>query len=310
MGAAKVKRPALDFSVVESDFVETADTGIANVVIIGRDDSDPFRDLLHAVRQDQRMRIVAQFQTLKAGLQAGIGLGVPADFVMVLQSQSDEFSQDHINELIGRLLFARIMVCYGPWCIADGRSHELWPVAFRMPAASAMAMLDLELTGFREKTQPLFAMSAGEEVFAHRSVFSDVSDKAVRRRGIVISDDAQLRRTVTGILNVLNCDSTSLPMEIASIQSYLSSQNRDFDFVIIDLDGPASEVCDCLARLNAEVRIKSLAGMSVFAASLDRESVFPAESGRIFAVTSLVEKTELLHQMSRLLKTSDSAAAP
>ncbi len=288
--------------------MQTADTKTADVVIISRNNDAAFRDLLLTLRQDSRMRVVAEFQSLSAALQAGLGQTLAADFVVVLQSYSDEYAQDQINDFIGRLLFSRVMVCYGPWCTADGRSHELWPVAFRVPVASAAALIELELAGFLTGDQPLFPMSAGEEVFAHRSVFPEVSGNSVHRRVMVISDDFQIRSTVTEILNALSCESTSLPMLGSSIRSYLNSQHGDIDFVVIDLDGPASEVGACLALLAAETQIKSVAGMSVFAASLNRDCIFPTGNGQKFTVSQIVEKTELLQQLTRLLTASLATA--
>lgn len=66
---------------------------------------------------------------------------------------------------------------------------------------------------------------------------------------------------------------------------------------IIDLDGAIGDVRVCLDELHAERRIKTLAGMSVFAASPGNlefsESIQPLH---------LVEKTELLLQLRRLLQ--------
>lgn len=48
-----------------------------------------------------------------AALDAGLGQTLQADFVIVLQSWSDQFGAQHeINELIGRMLFKRILCCY------------------------------------------------------------------------------------------------------------------------------------------------------------------------------------------------------
>ena len=297
MGATKTERVA-----VKGLLVPTSAFKIADVVIIGRNNDCAFHDLLLSLRQDSRMRVVAEFQSLSAALQAGLGQTLAADFVVVLQSYTDEYAPDQIHEFIGRLLFARIMVCYGSWCTADGRSHELWPVAFRIPVASAAALIELELVGFLTEDQPLFPMSAGEEVFAHRSVFPEVSGSAVHLRVIVISNDFQIRSTVTGILDVLGSESTSLPMVGSSVRSYLNSQHGDFDFAIIDLEGPAIEVGACLALLATESQVKSVSGMSVFAASLNRDCIFSTGNFEKLAVSQIVEKTELLLQLTRLLK--------
>ena len=119
--------------------MQTTKTAIAEVIVIGRDDGHTFRELWQVLRQNPDLHLAGEFSTPGQALQAGLGATVRADFVIVLQAWSDEFAAHEITELIGRLLFGRILCCYGPWCTADGRSHELWPVAFRVPAASAAA---------------------------------------------------------------------------------------------------------------------------------------------------------------------------
>ncbi len=269
-----------------------ADTKTADVVIIGREEGAASGDLLRSLRQDSRLRVTAEFKTLPSALQSGLGQTLPADFVIVLQSYSDEFAQAQINELIGRLLFARIIVCYGPWCTADGRSHELWPVAFRVPVASAAALIEMELGCYLAGDQPLFPMSAGEEVFAHRSTFPGVIDHSSHRQAIVVSDDVELRRTVTGILNALNCECAALPMLIPEVRSHLNSCAGAVSLAVIDLDGPRDDVDACLEMLHSEFRIKQVTGMSVFAAAF--------EKNENFAAWQHIEKTELLSQLPQL----------
>ncbi|MBC7968231.1 MAG: hypothetical protein H7Z17_20180, partial [Fuerstia sp.] len=215
---------------------------IANVVIIGRDDGQTFRDLLQMLRRNEQLRVIAEHQTLSAALKAETGQTALADFVIVLQSWSDEFAQHEINDLIGRMIFGRVLCCYGPWCTADGRSHELWPVAFRVPAASAASLVELELLGFQADSQGLFPMSAGEEVFAHRTQFPDDIAPTIRTNAIVISDDAELRTTAAGILAALNCECTKLPLSASAIRGHLASQSDNNMVAIIDLDGAKGDV--------------------------------------------------------------------
>jgi hypothetical protein len=291
MGASKAKRIA-----VEGLLVPTTDTKTADVVIIGREDGAASSDLLRSLRTDSRMRVAAEFKTLPAALQAGLGQELQADFVIVLQSYSDEFAPAQINDLIGRLLFARIIVCYGPWCTADGRSHELWPIAFRVPVASAAALIELELSGFLSGDQALFPMSAGEEVFAHRRVFPKMTE-ITSRQAIVMSDDVEMRRTVPGILDALNCECIALPMLIPSIRSHLNSRIDKVRLAIIDLDGPCDNIDACLEVLHTEFGIKKIVGMSVFAASFASNETTRASRRESCAVSKHIEKTELLGQL-------------
>ena len=270
---------------------------IANVAIVGRDDGSTFRGVLQMLRQNEQVCVISEHQTLLAALEAGLGQTMSADFVVVLQLCSDEFAQHEINDLIGRCLFGRILCCYGPWCTADGRSHELWPVAFRIPAASAASLVELELRGFQAGTQALSPMSAGEEVFFHRSHDPAEMAPTVRSKAIVISDESDLRTTVTGILAALNCECTKLPLSVSAIRSHLATQNDSLRLAIIDLDGTTGVVEKCVGVLHAERRITTSVGMSVFAAALEQVTT-PTES----RLSQIMEKTELLLQLRSLLQ--------
>ncbi len=280
----------------------TTNARIAEFVLIGHDDGRTFSDLLRMMRQNPQLHLNAQYLTLEEALDAGLGQTVQPDFVIVLQSWSDEFAQHEINELIGRMLFKRILCCYGPWCTADGRSHELWPVAFRVPAASAASLMDLELIDFLENTPPLFPMSAGEEVYAHRSRFSDVVDLAVCREAVVVSDDSELRTTVAAILATLHCDTTILPLADDAIRGHLKSCRIIPELVIVDLDGTNGDVQTCLDVLRSEARLSTVVGMSVFAASLSTATTLST-----IQPSHVVEKTELLLQLRGIIKTLPSS---
>ena len=296
MGIEKVEWTALVGS--ERDPVQITRPRIANIAIIGRDDGSTFRDVLQMLRHHDQIRVISEHQTLSASLKAGLGQTMSADIVIVLQSCSDEFAPHEINDLIGRCLFGRILCCYGPWCTADGRSHELWPVAFRIPAASAASLVELELLGFQTETAALFPMSAGEEVFIHRSQFPEDIAPTVRSNAMVMSDDSEIRTTVVGIFTALNCECTNLPLSVSAIRSHLTSQSDKIQLAIIDLDGTQRDVHDCLAVLHAECRIITFAGMSVFSAALAHSKVPEA-----LQPSNIVEKTELLLQLRRLLST-------
>ena len=271
----------------------TANSRIAEVVIIGRDDGHTFRDLLQVLRQSAQIHLNAQYLTLPEALTAGLGQSVQADFVVVLQSWSDEFAQPEINELIGRMLFGRILCCYGPWCAADGRSHERWPVALRVPAASAASLIELELAGFQDESLPLSPMSAGEEVFAHRSRCPDVFQPAIRRLALVVSNDSELRKTVAVILAALNCEAIVLPLTGDAVRGHLKSGRMAPDLAIIDLDGTKDDVQTGLDVLRSDARRTTVVGMSVFAASVGTDEKLP----------QVIEKTELLLQLRRFIST-------
>lgn len=297
MGAKKVEWIALIDS--ERTPVQSTKSKIANVVIIGRDDGSTFRDVLQMLRKNAQMRVVFEYQTLAAALAAGLGHTLSADFVIVLQSCSDEYAQHDVNDLIGRCLFGHLLCCYGPWCTADGRSHELWPIACRIPAASAASLVELELLGFQTETRALFPMSAGEEVFAHRSQFPKIIEPKVHCKAIVISNDSQLRTTVAEILATLNCECTYSPLSVAAIRRHLATQHDSLQLAIIDLDETHRVVQAGLDVLHAEGRITTSAGMSACFTSRENSATWAAPHPLHF-----VEKTELLLQLRRLVNRS------
>ena len=297
MGVEKTKWITL--GVCERNLVKSTQSKTADVVIIGHDDGHTFRDVLQMLHRNNQSRVVSEFRTLLGALEAGLGQAMSADFVIVLQSYSNEFSQQEINELIGRCLFGRILCCYGPWCTSDGRSHELWPVAFRIPATSATSIVELELLGFQTNTQALFPMSAGEEVFAHRSQFPNTIEPTVHSKAIVISDDSELRATVAGILTAMNCDCTKLPLAVSTIRSHLASQNKIPLLAIIDLDAANGIVPECLDVLHAAPGMTTLIGMSGFFTSLK----YSGTQGEHRSL-QILEKTELLLQLRQLINCS------
>ena len=135
----------------------------------------------------------------------------------------------------------------------------------------------------------------------HRSAFPGVIDQSSRRQAIVVSDDVELRRTVTGILNALNCECAALPMLIAEVRLHLDTYAGGVSLTLIDLDGPRDDIDACLEMLHTVFRIKQVTGMSVFAAALENEAKTNASQYTSFAVSRLIEKTELLPQLQEYL---------
>ncbi len=274
---------------------------VAELAIVSLDADSAFRDLIRTIRKSDAIHVVAEYETLSSALESGLGESVAADFVVVLQSYSDQFALDEINALIGRLLFGRILCCYGPWCTADGRSHELWPAVFRVPAASASALLQLELAAFQAGDQPMFPMSAGEEIFAHRSQFLSQIKPLKFSKAIVLSNDSVLRKTAGEILGSFGCHATILPLAASSIRETIVHHMNENMLAIMDLDEPQNEVAECLFLLRTRLPTSVIVGMSVFASALatgDNTTNVAVDSPR---PRTIIEKTELLPQLRQLL---------
>ena len=116
-----------------------------SVAIIGRSHASEFRGLVRQIQDSPDLQITGQFETIQDALTAGLVEHVPSDIVVVLQAFSDEYSMADAGQLIGRMLFRRVLCCYGPWCVSDSRTHEAWPVVARVSVASAWSLLEREV---------------------------------------------------------------------------------------------------------------------------------------------------------------------
>ncbi len=90
------------------------------------------------------------------------------DLIVVLQSWSDEYSSQEVNQLLAYAPLARLVVCYGAWCESDGRNRNIWPVSIRVPVWSAQFRIQHEWQSIQNPAiAPPHPLSASrEEVFA------------------------------------------------------------------------------------------------------------------------------------------------
>ncbi len=162
-------------------------TGVATTAAIVGFQQDPaLESLLTMLRSRKGVQIIGEFETLREAAVAGLGRTQIPDLVVVLQSYSDEFAQEEVNDLVGLMLCGRVLCCYGPWCISDDRSHAIWPIANRVPANSAEIVIGLELAEIARGAWPLSPLAAGEEVFAHRTRLLPGIESAACANGLVL----------------------------------------------------------------------------------------------------------------------------
>lgn len=86
------------------------------------------------------------------------------EVVIVAQNWPDEYPTTEVQSLMRALPLARFYCCYGPWCDSDGRTRDLWPLAIRIPAASAGARLQRELPSLLP-SRPLPWTASRSEIF-------------------------------------------------------------------------------------------------------------------------------------------------
>ena len=253
-----------------------------SVVIVGSTELELFRPLLASLRSDPAVRIRAELPAIADALKIlpDSQLADPqphVDVVIVLQSHSDEFSALHVQLLIGRMLFGRVVCCYGPWCQADGRTHLIWPVSCRVPVASAAALLSAEFDAVREQRPALSPMSAGEEVFLHRNLPHVESAGWKPTDFCVVSDDRVLRNSVAQLCEELcgelqpsalrDCTVRTTSLQAArNVLQVRSAPSRAL-VVLIDLD-PLDELCrELLHWLDQNEVPGTKIGITVFATS-------------------------------------------
>lgn len=114
------------------------------VIILG----DADRAEMHCLIERLNRRISDSCRWIRAPeisgiLNAAAGNGFP-DLIIVLQNWSNEYSRDEINRLFAFAPLARVVVCYGAWCDSDGRNHNLWPPAVRVPVWAALSRIEHE----------------------------------------------------------------------------------------------------------------------------------------------------------------------
>ncbi len=280
-------------------------SGKAAVAIIGSRTQALFFELIDFLQRSSDVRIVGQYDTISDSLQQGLGQSVAADFVVVLQTFSDEYSQTEAGLLIGQMLFGRVFCCYGPWCPSDGRSHEVWPVSVRVPIHSAVPIIMQELGAFQNGEAPLSPMSAAEEVFYHRYREDSTPSSFDERSCVIVSDELPLRRTARQMCqnlgwrieecsrSISEIDATLAKLGTMSRTALKSKASKSQITILLDLD-PLDESCRSTLRWLQEKHSScDTHGLTVFS-----ESAFSLKG-----VASVIEKTELLTRLSQLSKT-------
>ena len=286
-----------------ADISDSHSRGKAAVAIVGNRTQTLFFELIDFLQRSSSIRIIGQYDTIADALQQGLGQSEAADFVVVLQTFSDEYSQQEASLLIGQMLFGRMVCCYGHWCQSDGRSHEIWPVSMRVPIHSAVPIIMRELEAFQNGEAPLSPMSAAEEVFIHR-YREDINPSSFDDRScVIISDEVHLRRTARQVCENLGWRTQECPCSISEIEMALATMSRTAltsqrtgsqITILLDLD-PLDDLCLSTLRWLREKHVScDIHGLTVFS-----ESAFTLKG-----VASVIEKTELLTRLSQLSRNS------
>jgi len=263
-----------------------------SVAIIGRSHASEFRGLVRQIQNSPNLQITGQFETIEEALIAGLAERLLADIVVVLQAFSDEYSAADAGQLIGRMLFRRVLCCYGPWCLSDSRTHEIWPVVARVSVASAWSVIAQEVRNVRAGLPAMLPMAASEEVFAQRAnVESDeypISSDAI----VIASDDRTLRETIAEMLRHSANRAFDCGISAFQIQRTLKKLNtadavHSRISVLIDIDG----------QEHWESELAQLIRSAFPASHLFRLTSFPQAVPEDFKYERVIDKLEISAQL-------------
>jgi hypothetical protein len=243
------------------------------VAIIGRSDACEFRTLVRQIQNSRDLVVVGQFDTIKEAVDAGLAERILADVVVVLQAFSDEYSAADAGQLIGRMLFGRVLCCYGPWCISDGRTHDIWPVVARVSVGSAWSVLQQEGRNIRAGVPALLPMAAAEEVFVHRAAVASVRYQGASDAILIISDDRMLRETIAETLRhsatqVFDCSTSLNQLQRVFKKLIAANVAHSKVSVLLDIDGMESRESELLAMLRTHFSATRLLLLSSFPQSI------------------------------------------
>jgi hypothetical protein len=243
------------------------------VAIIGRSDACEFRTLVRQIQNSRDLVVVGQFDTIKEAVDAGLAERILADVVVVLQAFSDEYSAADAGQLIGRMLFGRVLCCYGPWCISDGRTHDIWPVVARVSVGSAWSVLQQESRNIRAGLPALLPMAAAEEVFVHRAAVASVRYQGASDAILIISDDRMLRETIAETLRhsatqVFDCNTSLNQLQRVFKKLIAANVAHSKVSVLLDVDGMESRESELLAMLRTHFSATRLLLLSSFPQSI------------------------------------------
>lgn len=277
----------------------------AEIVLIGDTDGPVFQSLTSRMHSRSDARVVAEFSEIRAALRAGIGADLHADLILVFQRWSDEYVRRDVDELIGRTLFSRVFCSYGPWCVSDGRTRDIWPVAFRVPLAITESVVEMELKRFRQQREVLLPTASSEETFADRCSDDSVDedsvtdrDESLRHRSpeaaamtrqtvLAVSPDRILRDLWAQSFQGMGCTAmaSSLLDEVSASRRLRISPSA----VIHDLDPDTDVVRESIRRVRQLFPVATLYGAATM------PEAWSASDLSELGVSRVVSKLDLIH---------------
>ncbi len=215
------------------------------VLSIGAAEAAEFAVVRDAIRPLERTGRFQHFSDLVAWY------AVPGDeapeLILVWQRYSDEYTAADIARLLAAAPLARVVVIYGAWCEADGRTRTAWPAGLRVPVWQATARIRQEWACLTGESAPLPWTASREEGWLRDVAAAGDGSQAGQRIALELSDPAY-RRTLEERLSAAGARIVDDPAA-ASV-------------VVVDLD-PWSDV----VAANLESRRAAFAGRRIIGLS-------------------------------------------
>lgn len=190
---------------------------LPHVLLCGRIDAPEFsivrRELARQLPESEPIR-------RSPPLDSQFGENATWDLIVVCQSDPDELTADQVRDLLSCSVSSRLIVCSGNWCLSEGRTRSLWPLAVVVPVERFSRRLAREMGVWRGQANPIPLTAAAEEVFAAECA----SPSGIARMVRVVSSDAAYRATLVTALRQVGC----CVLE--------SEADESVDVVLIDID--------------------------------------------------------------------------
>lgn len=214
--------------------------------------------------------------------------GLP-DLIIVVQTWSDEFPFSVLLQsvpLIGP--FTRLLCCYGPWCVGDGRSRQDWPLALRVPLEHFESAFLREWQQLLQpaNSAPYLPWTAGrDEIFRVRDGAFTLKSNPLDAVSVrVVSPDRHLAELWQALLQRSGLSSTEQPGPVAN------------QTILWDVDPWSDEIATAWAEERQRVPATGILALQGF--------VTPDETHRLITVgatrvlSKLLPLNELLTEIS------------
>lgn len=208
------------------------------IVLVGEPTTDEFEivaEVLVSAAPDATYRVAADLDQLAVDLRDE---DVP-DLIVFVQTWSDEYRFANVVTLPGIGPLTPMVCVYGPWCTADGRSRQDWPLALWIPIEHFREeLLQHYFPANASVPEPrpgrssyLIPWTAGrDEIFAARYALPSQFEKmkrtrhALQRRVRIDTPDLSMRKLWREVL------------ERAGFQVYTTASNVSCDVILWDAD--------------------------------------------------------------------------